>query len=166
MKSPMNLIGKAEVSVLLVFGISATLIMFSNAVARYVFDSSFTWAEEVVRILFVWSMFTAITTGFIRNQHIGFTTIVEQHPHLQYISNLLYKIILAVVGVIIAWHGFRYNTMIGNVPLAGTNWPTALFLIPGIGAGVIWTGIGIHGVIKLIFPGILSDRNDQERARK
>jgi TRAP-type C4-dicarboxylate transport system permease small subunit len=156
MKKRFDLIGKAEVSVLIIFGISMTLIMFSNAVARYVFDSSFTWAEEVVRILFVWSMFIAITTGFIRNQHIGFTTLAEKNPHLKFVSTLLYKVVLAVVGGVVAWYGYQYNTMIGDVPLAGTNWPTALFLIPGIGAGVVWAGVGIHGTLSLIigrFPG-------------
>lgn len=166
MKSRMDLIGKAEVTVLIIFGISATLIMFSNAVARYVFSSSFTWAEEVVRILFVWSMFIAITTGFIRNQHIGFTTLAEKHPRLQYLSTLFYKVILAVVGGVVAWYGYKYNTMIGDVPLAGTNWPTALFLIPGIAAGVVWTGVGIQGTVSLIIKKTSASREVRERKGK
>ena len=64
--------------ILVVLGVSATVIMFANAVGRYVFNTSFVWAEELIRILFVWGMFIAITDSFINNEHIGFRNFAEQ----------------------------------------------------------------------------------------
>ncbi len=145
-----RLLQRLEIAVLLILGIAAVMVMFGNSVARYVFQHSFTWAEEVVRILFVWSMFIAITTGFIRNQHIGFLSLVGQKPWLWFISRIMYKGVLAYVGFVVAYYGMSYNSLVGHVPLAGTNFPTALFLIPGIIAGFAWMLIGAAGFIQLI----------------
>jgi len=147
-------IQRIEGIVLLIFGILATLVMFGNVVARYVFHNSFVWAEEVIRILFVWSMFIAITTGFIRNQHIGFSLLADKHPLLQFISQVLYKATLAFVGVILAFYGAQYNVMVGSAPLSGTNWPTSLFLIPGIIAGAAWFFIGSIGLVALVVKAV------------
>lgn len=147
MKTLLKLFGRIEIAILLICGLSATIIMFGNAVGRYVFGTSFSWAEEVVRILFVWSMFLAITTGFIRNQHIGFQSLIEKHPIIQFLSTLIYGVIPVFVGFVITVYGYRYNVMIGSVPLAGTNWPTSLFLLPGIFSGVAWMGIGVYTLL-------------------
>ena len=58
---------RIEMAVYLVLGVAMTLLMFSNAVMRYVFDSSIVWSEEVIRVFFVLAMFIAITAGFVRN---------------------------------------------------------------------------------------------------
>ncbi len=163
MKTLIKAIGRIEIAILLTCGIAATLIMFGNAIARYAFGTSFTWAEEVVRILFVWSMFLAITTGFVRGQHIGFLTIVDKHPILQHISSLFYGIILATVGLIVVVQGSRYNTLIGPVPLPGTNWPTSLFLLPGICSGVAWIGIGIHRFVSTLHKMITKPSSDSAK---
>ena len=142
-----------ELVVLTLLGITATLVMVSNAIGRYVLGISIAWAEEIVRILFVWSVFIAITHGFIKNEHIGFKNISMITPTTRYLSDLLYAISLVFVGGALGYYGWNYNLMTGSVPLPGTNFPTAVFMLPGILAGFIWFFIGFLRLIVLLRKG-------------
>ena len=142
-----------ELVVLTFLGITATLVMVSNAFGRYVLGISITWAEEIVRILFVWSVFMAITHGFLKNEHIGFKNLSTLTPITKYLSNLLYAISLVFVGGALSYYGWKYNSMTGSVPLPGTNFPTAVFMLPGIFAGFIWFFIGFLRLIALLLKG-------------
>lgn len=141
-KSIMQGLHTIENTVIVALALTATVLLFGNAMARYVFQGSLHWAEEVVRLIFVWSMFLAITTSFIRNEHIGFHTIVERNVVLRLTSTLLYDATLATVGGVVLYHGKSYNRLTGAVPLAGNGLPTALFLVPGVLAGAIWFSVG------------------------
>lgn len=140
---------KGEIGILLACGVSATLIMFCNAVGRYVFSTTMVWAEEAVRILFVWSMFIAITDSFIRNQHIGFDNLAKMNAKTKFVCDIVYALAMLAVGGTLAYYGSVYNTMTGGVPLPSTNLPTAILMIPGILAGFSWTAVGLVRTIKL-----------------
>ena len=152
----------AEKIVVVALALAATTVMFGNAIARYAFRDALSWAEEVVRLIFVWAMFFAITSGFVRNQHIGFTALVERHGALRLISGLLYEATLCAVGFIVVYHGLRYTRLTGSVPLAATNWPTSLFLIPGLLAGAAWTAVGATRLVRRIVAGVAGGRRDAE----
>lgn len=143
-------LGKLEMAVLSVLGVSITLIMFGNAASRYLFNKTFVWAEEVIRIIFVWSMFIAVTTSFLRNDHIGFDGIAKKKGVPNLVYRIMYALCLVAVGGILSYFGFKYNMLTGSVPLAGTNLPTAILMWPGILAGAIWTGLGIYKFLRIV----------------
>jgi TRAP-type transport system small permease protein len=140
---------RIELTALTVFGVLAALIMFVNSLGRYVFGGTFVWAEEVIRLLFVWSTFISITTGFIRNEHIGFDGLAKKNAALGFIFRLVYAISLIVVGAIVAYYGYLYCKMTGDVPLAATNLPTSLFMWPGVISGAAWLVLGIYRLVRL-----------------
>ena len=143
---------KLELAVLTVLGLAATLLMFGNAVGRYLLGSSLVWAEEVIRMIFVCAMFLAITTAFFRNEHIGFDNLVKRPGALNKIHHVTSALCLVAVGGILAWYGFKYTIMTGDVPLPATNVPTALFMWPGVVAGAVWTLLGLWRLLRLILP--------------
>jgi TRAP-type C4-dicarboxylate transport system permease small subunit len=143
METAKSLLHKLELGVLTVMGVGATLIMFFNAVLRYAFDSSLMWSEEAIRILFVASMFLAITMSFARDEHVGFDALVKSTRLGRLVRNLGCAISLIVVGSITAYYGYTYNAFVGGTPLPGTDLPTGVFLVPGVVAGVVWALIGI-----------------------
>ncbi len=143
------LLRRAELAVLTVLGVAATLLMFGNAVLRYVFGESIIWAEEVIRILFVWGMFIAITASFFRNEHIGFDALAKRKGALNLLYRVVYALCLVVVGGLLAYYGFGYTRMTGDVPLPATNLPTSLLMWPGVLAGVVWTLLGIYRLATL-----------------
>lgn len=148
-KSSHGFLHKLETYALVALGVAATLLMFGNAVGRYVFGSTLVWAEEVIRMLFVWAMFIAITTSFLRNEHIGFDGLAKRGGLLGAGSNLVHSICLIGVGGILAFFGYRYNALTGDVPLPATNLPTSIFMWPGIIAGAAWVIIGFMRLAKI-----------------
>lgn len=140
---------RIEIAVYTLLGVAMTLLMFSNAVLRYVFDSSIVWSEEIIRIFFVLAMFIAITGGFIRNEHIGFDNIAK----IPGACNLIYRAVtglsLIIVGGLLAFYGGRFTLMTGDVPLPATNLPTYLFMWPGVVAGAVWVLVGAWKLIAL-----------------
>ena len=135
-------LGRLELTILTALGVAATLIMFGNAVLRYLLGTSMIWSEEIIRLLFVWAMFIAITTAFWRNEHIGFDNLAKKGGWVGAVSNASSAFCLLVVGAVLAFYGFRYTVMTGGVPLPATNLPTGLFMWPGVIAGAAWAVLG------------------------
>jgi TRAP-type transport system small permease protein len=52
------------------------VLVFGNVVARYVFNSAITWAEEVARFLFVWLTFVGASFGLMKGLHLGMDMLV------------------------------------------------------------------------------------------
>jgi TRAP-type C4-dicarboxylate transport system permease small subunit len=152
------IVRKIEIYTLIFLGVGSTVIMFINAVCRYCLSTTFVWAEEIIRIMFVWSMFVAISDSFIHNEHIGFKNLADLNGVTRFVSGLIYNASLVLVGALLAWYGWKYDRMTGSVPLSGTNLPTSLFMWPGIGAGIVWTVTGIVHLIK-IFSGLSNAEN-------
>ncbi len=88
-------------------------LVFGNVVARYVFNSAITWAEEVARFLFVWLTFVGASFGLLKGLHLGMDMLVTRlQPRARCILELGNTIItLAFLGV---W-------MVGGVHLIQAN---------------------------------------------
>ena len=51
--------------------IAASFVLFANVVARYGFNDSFPWAEEVTRYAIVWMVFVGGSVAARKGAHIG-----------------------------------------------------------------------------------------------
>ena len=54
-----------------------TLVSFSQVIARYVFNYSFTWALELTMVFFAWLIFLGIPYGVRIGSHIGVDALVK-----------------------------------------------------------------------------------------
>jgi C4-dicarboxylate transporter DctQ subunit len=54
-----------------------TLVTFAQVIARYGFNYSFTWALELVTVLFAWLIFLGIPYGVRVGSHIGVDALVK-----------------------------------------------------------------------------------------
>jgi C4-dicarboxylate transporter DctQ subunit len=59
---------------------SASVILFANVVARYVFNSGIPWADEVVRYQIVWMVFLGGSVAARQGIHIGIDLLVQTAP--------------------------------------------------------------------------------------
>ena len=59
---------------------AATLLMFANVVARYVFHTGFSWTLELVQYLFAWVVLVGAAHGFHVGAHLGIDILVEKLP--------------------------------------------------------------------------------------
>ncbi len=64
--------------ILVVILTSMVGLVFGNVVARYVFNSAITWAEEVARFLFVWLTFVGASFGLLKGLHLGMDILVAR----------------------------------------------------------------------------------------
>ncbi|GHU05829.1 hypothetical protein FACS1894158_10010 [Betaproteobacteria bacterium] len=140
---------KIEIGIYSLLGVAMTLLMFSNAVMRYVFNSSIVWSEEIIRVFFVLAVFVAITGGFIRDEHIGFNNLSKIPGAFNMIYRITSSLCLIIVGGLLMFYGGRYNSMTGDVPLPATNLPTSLFMWPGVIAGALWVIIGVWKIVRI-----------------
>ena len=56
----------------------ATLLLFGNVVARYLFDTGFTWVLEAVQYLFAWVVLVGTAYGVRDGAHLGVDILVEK----------------------------------------------------------------------------------------
>lgn len=59
---------------------TASLVLFANVVARYVFNWGFPWAEELVRYEIVWMVFLGGSAAARQGLHIGVDILVKLSP--------------------------------------------------------------------------------------
>jgi len=92
------------------FGIVAGVTLaFVNVVARYVFNSSLTWASELTIYLFLWSTFFGAAYCFKKDAHISVDVVVEKlPPSLAKVTLLLVHSVTLVFLVAVAWYGYEY----------------------------------------------------------
>jgi TRAP-type C4-dicarboxylate transport system permease small subunit len=65
--------------ILLVAMISITVVLlFTQVVMRYVFNSSIAWAEELSRYLFIWESWLGISIGAKHAKHIKITILTDR----------------------------------------------------------------------------------------
>src|SRR5262245_63551384 len=69
------------ITLLVILGMAAMVTIVAAQVGlRYVLNQSFDWADELSRLLFVWSIFLAIPLGIKRGSHISIELLTEWLP--------------------------------------------------------------------------------------
>jgi len=91
-------------------GISAGVALaFTNVVARYVFDSSLTWAAELTVYLFLWSTFFGAAYTFKLDGHISIDVLLEKlRPGTTKILMLISYTITFLFISAVAYYGYKY----------------------------------------------------------
>ena len=110
---------------ILAFVMAAMVLMvFINAVARYVFNVSFPVTEELARFGFVWVSFLGAIMGFLRGGHVGVDILIcrfQGTPKL--IIRILGELLIWLVIVVIARGGWAYFTQTYLNKSQGTGLP-------------------------------------------
>lgn len=93
------------ISVLL---ISASAILFVNVVGRYVFNTGFVWAEELVRYEIIWLVFVGGSVAARKGIHIGVDAIVHlMPPTAQRLTNIAVLVLCVGFCAVLAIYGWE-----------------------------------------------------------
>lgn len=92
---------------------AATLLLFANVVARYLFDTGFTWVLEAVQYLFAWVVLIGAAHGFRSGTHLGIDVLVEKFSpaNQRRIALLSVALCLLFVGLVF-WYSIQYTLRI------------------------------------------------------
>lgn len=98
------------------------ILVFTNVVLRYGFNSNLGITEELARYLFVWLTFLGAIAAFAKNTHVGVDTLLRRMPAgLQRIVEILSDIgMLVCCGIILigSWQLAVLN-MNNVLPISG-----------------------------------------------
>lgn len=65
----------------IIAAMAAMVVVVSlQVLLRYAFNTSLDWAEDIARLLFVWSIFLAIPLGVKQGSHIGIELLTSHLP--------------------------------------------------------------------------------------
>ncbi|WP_353430184.1 TRAP transporter small permease [Paracoccus denitrificans] len=124
------------------------VLVFSNVVMRYLFDTGLVVTDEVSRMMFVWICFLGAIVVARRNEHLDVDLLTAHMSpataHVARMIALLGVIVCCVVLGVGAWQQTMFNT--SNIaPASGL--PTAVtYAAPFVGA----VGIGLVSLTELI----------------
>ena len=93
-----------------VIGTIMISIVFTNVVARYVFNATIPWAEELARFLFIWVTFVGAVLANDKSEHMRLDFIVDlfKGKFRKIIEIVAYVIVITLLGILI--HGStRYS---------------------------------------------------------
>lgn len=110
-------------SIMLIFLIVLT---FAGVIARRVFNSPFTWMEEVQLTCMVWIVFAGGSVAFRTGNHIAIEFIVDKMPKdLKKIMNIIIDIIVVAILVFLFYQSIEYIRL-----FLFTNRKTSILEIP------------------------------------
>jgi len=120
-------------------------VVSAQVLLRYAFNSSISWADELARLCFVWTMFLAIPLGLKGGSHIGIEMLVERVPEkaregLARVVALIGACMLLLVAyesATIAWD--QWDELMASMPASA-----AWFIVPIV-------VMGVHGALHLLW---------------
>jgi C4-dicarboxylate transporter DctQ subunit len=68
-----------EILISVLLGV-ATILVFAQVVARYVFNKGITWAPEIVEDFFLWTVMIGASYGFKHGVHLGVDVLMKKLP--------------------------------------------------------------------------------------
>ncbi len=84
-------------------------ISFINVIARYIFNSSLTWASELSIFLFIWSIFFGAAYCFKKDAHICVNLLLDNVPtKVAKVMLIISHLISFVFLLAVAWYGYKY----------------------------------------------------------
>lgn len=131
--SPISLLERAAVQLehLVRGSVFSILIVMSLAVlagviARYVFNSSFSWTEEFAIWCFTWLIFLGAALGVRRHRHVVADLLpVARWPRVKLVLDSLTTILLALTLIMMYSAGMQLTDMVGGVS-SSLQWPNAV----------------------------------------
>lgn len=125
------------------------VLVLSNVVMRYGFNSGIAASEDVARFLFIWITFIGAIVGMHEKTHLGMDAVVKMLPHrgkviFAFISHLL---MFATVGLLLqgSWQQMILNA--DTVAMGAVAYPLSWMYAAGFTGSI---GIGIFLVINFI----------------
>ena len=112
--------------------IGITFLTFYQVVMRYVINNAPSWAEELVRFLFIWCTFIAAAIGIEEKIHIGIDVVVNLLPSKiqKSVEILVYAALIVFSGYLI-YYGWKISLTTKNQPS------------PALGLPMFWVYLSI-----------------------
>ena len=117
------------------------VVVTAQVVARYGFNSSFDWADEVSRLAFVTTIFIAIPLGIRDGTHVGIDLIVNRLPVMpRRLVKRITSVLASLMLLIITWATFKVAGATWSERLGAIDITSSVFFFPVI-AGALHSAL-------------------------
>lgn len=132
-----------------------TLILFVSVVSRYCFSFTFSWAEQLTRVMFVWITFAGISLAGKRGAHMRVTAITlligeKRGKYVFWLGDLITIAFAVFIGYRMAL--VTRNTIVNHQVFTSMTWmPVWVMYISGVlgmAGFAVRTGIRMIGEIR------------------
>ena len=149
-----GLIGKIFQVCMIVFLSLMVLLVFINALMRYIFKTSIPVSEEYARFFFMWSVFLGVIAAFKDKSHVSITVVLDAlKGNAKKFVYILAQVVSLVVIILLIIGGFMYTTSAStyNSVATGINYGIVVsgFLIMVIGTAIFIVNDTIKEVKKM-----------------
>ena len=107
---------KNYLEIVLVFLLVAmTLTVFSQVIARYIFEAPLSWSEELARFILIWLSMLSAAYAFKTKSHFALTILVTKLPEKQQkFTSFCIHVTVAIFFIIISGFNLVLNFIILN----------------------------------------------------
>ena len=126
-------------SALLMLGMTAVILY--TVVARYFFNASPIWAEEVPRVMFLWVTYLAVAVAVRRGQSLRITVLLDKMPRLaRLLVEVFMHLAILVMLAFLVWHNRPVIELNSQTRMLATQWADSVRFWP-LTAGCVLIGI-------------------------
>ena len=110
-----------------------TLLTFAQVVMRYVFNSGFTWAQELTTILFAFMIFIGISYGVRVGAHIGVDALIKIFtPQVRRIVSVIAVLLCLLYAGMVIYGSFIYVMKMKKIGIELEDLPVQMWLVRAI----------------------------------
>ncbi|WP_291297437.1 TRAP transporter small permease [Elioraea sp.] len=100
-------------------------LVFANVVARYLFNASFGWVEELTRYMMIWLAYLGAGLALRHGNHVAVMLLVDALPRTPaLLLRGLVGLVLAGFVAALAWIGWEYADFAMRQRTPVLQWPT------------------------------------------
>lgn len=128
---------------LFVLMVGLILVLGTNIVLRYFFDSPLAWSNTVSRYAYIFIVLVGSGIAYIEGGHAQIDLIYNRvHDRVKFIFNLSHYIIMIGVCLILIVMGLKHSILM---------WPVHAPIIPWFSVGIVYLSIPFCALLILLF---------------
>jgi TRAP-type C4-dicarboxylate transport system permease small subunit len=113
-------------------------VVFAQVVARYGFNRSFGWADEIGRLAFVWSVFLGMAVAVRARGHIAIELVLEALPgSARWAARAAIALGCALLSAIVAWEAALIALDQWDEQMMSLDLSAGWFLVPVVIGGML-----------------------------
>ncbi len=135
-----------------------TVIMLVQVAARYIFNSSLIWAEELCRYILIWQTFLFISMAFRAGELVAVDILTNMMPpKVLYILRLLVAVPIALFLALMVKYGIDFASRFSRQTIPAIDFIWNALTGRNAGLTVIWVYISVSiGSALLLFHFVIS----------
>lgn len=103
--------------------IALAVVVVAAVIARYVFNASFVWYDEVASVMLAWITFYGAAYAASRRRHLGFEGLLLALPMPARVSLFVVgEVVIYAVFIILAYAGWFILQVMGTETLVSLRW--------------------------------------------